>query len=227
MYNALIVSGFLIVLALMLVHWQPKMLPGIEQFADTAMSTSGKKDDTKEGFAAIAVDPARMPACTERSAAAQSLLARFASVPESDEAASELRLLLNKLCCIEADIKTPAAGKYRTAPLQFRTSHDMEPASTLVGRCLAGAVQKRDVELIMEKFEKRGAELIVRILGSNCGDAQTEFMAVANLTRAALASCCRPAPTMDHPLGARDLGFWEPERVADLSQYQGISASPK
>lgn len=220
MYNALIIGGFLIVLALMLVHWKGDGLPGIEQFSDAA-----KKEEHIEGFAAIAVDRARMPACTERAAAAQSLLARFADVPVGDEAASELRLLLSKLCCIEADIKTPAAGVYRTAPLQFRTSHDMEPASTLVGRCLAGAVQKRDVELIMEKFEKRGTELIMRILGSNCGDAQTEFMAVANLTRAALASCCRPAPTMDHPLGARDLGFWEPERVADLSQYKGISAS--
>jgi hypothetical protein len=221
MYNALIIGGFLIVLALMLVHWKDAGLPGIEQFADAV------KKEEQEGFASVAVDPARVPACTERSVPAQALLARFATVPVGDEAASELRLLLSKLCCIEADIKTPAAGKYRTAPLQFRTSHDMEPASTLVGRCLAGAVQKRDVELIMEKFEKRGAELVKRVLGGDCGDAQAEFMAVANLTRAALASCCRPAPTMDHPLGARDLGFWEPERVANLSQYQGISSAPK
>lgn len=207
MYNALLIWGFLIVLGLMLVHWKGDSLPALPGI--------------EEGFASAAVDPVRMPACIARSAQAQALIAR---IPDSGDDASELRLLLSKLCCIEADIKTPAAGVYRTAPLQFRTSHDMEPASTLVGRCLAGAVQKRDVELIMEKFEKRGVELIKRFLGAG---AETEFMAVANLTRSALASCCRPAPTMDHPLGARDLGFWEPERVADLSQYQGISASSK
>jgi hypothetical protein len=208
MYNALVFGVFLIVLALMLIHWKPKMLPDIEPFA------------------VAAVDPVRMPACAERSTPAQALLARFAAIPESDEAASELRLLISKLCCIEADILTPAAGTYRTAQLQFRTSHDMEPASTLVGRCLAGAVQPRDVALIMDKFNKRGAELIKITLGG-CPEAASEFTAVSNTTRAALASCCRPVPTMDHPLGARDLGFWEPERVADLSQYQGISATPK
>jgi hypothetical protein len=220
MYNTLILAVFLFIIAMLLVHWKPKRAEG---FAD-----AGVKVDVSaalvEAFAVAAVDPVHMPACAARSAPAQSLLARFAIVPESDDAASELRLLISKLCCLEADIKTPAAGKYRTATLQFRTSHDMEPASTLVGRCLAGAVQRRDVELIMEKFNKRGAELIQAVLGG-CPDARTEFAAVANVTAAALGSCVRPAPTMDHPTGARDLGFWEPARVADLSQYQGISAA--
>ena len=210
---------FLFVLALMLVHWKPK---GVENFVDV----SNQKINV-EPFAVAAVDPARMPACAARSASAQSLLARFASIPESDDAASELRLLISKMCCIEADILTPAAGTYRTAPLQFRTSHDMEPASTLVGRALAGAVQSRDVMLIMDKFNKRGAELIKAIFGGDCADATADFAAVSNTTRAALSSTVRPVPTMDHPVGARDLGFWEPERVADLSQYQGISAQPK
>ena len=207
MYNTLILAVFLFIIAMLLVHWKPKL-----------MSTS------MEGFAVAAVDPTRMPACAARSVPAQALLARFADIPESDDAASELRLMISKLCCMEADINTPAAGTYRTATLQFRTSHDMEPASTLVGRCLAGAVQRRDVELIMEKFNKRGAELIQTVLGG-CPDARAEFAAVANLTAVALGSCVRPVPTMDHPTGARDLGFWEPVRVADLSQYQGISAA--
>jgi len=32
---------------------------------------------------------------------------------------------------------------------------------------------------------------------------------------------------MDKPVGARDMGFWEPDTVADLSQYQGVSAVTK
>ena len=223
MYNTLVLATFLFVLAMMLVHWKPKG-SGAEGFA----GTSGKQAAAalKEEFAVAAVDPARMPACAARSVPAQSLLARFAIVPTSDDPATELRLLISKLCCIEADIMTPAAGTYRTASLQFRTSHDMEPASTLVGRALAGAVQQRDVALIMDKFNKRGVELIGQVLGG-CQDATAEFAAVSNVTRVALSSTVRPAPTMDKPSGARDPGFWESGRVADLSQYQGISAQPK
>lgn len=184
------------------------------------------KPAATEGFAVAAVDPARVPACTERSTAAQSLLARFAGQPESNEAAAELRLLLSKLCCLEADIITPAAGPFRTQRLQFRTSHDMEAASSLVGRCLSGAVPARDVELIMEKFEKRGNELIGELL-SGCPEAIREYADVLARVRAALTSCVRAPPTMDHPTGPRDLGFWETTSVADLSQYQGISAVPK
>ena len=243
MYNTLVLVVFLFVLAMMLVHWKPKegfhaseisggmlVLPSFTREGFASGSSSGKKSDEaalKEAFAVAAVDPARMPACAARSAPAQALLARFVAIPESDDAASELRLLISKLCCIEADLKTPAAGTYRTAPLQFRTSHDMEPASTLVGRALAGAVQQRDVALIMDKFNKRGSELIKAIFGADCQDATAEFAAVSNTTRAALASTVRPAPTMDQPAGPRDVGFWESARVADLSQYQGISAQSK
>jgi hypothetical protein len=224
MYNTLVLATFLFVLAMMLVHWKPK--GGAEGFADAGTSGKQAAAALKEEFAVAAVDPARMPACAERSVPAQSLLARFAIVPTSDDPATELRLLISKLCCIEADIMTPAAGTYRTASLQFRTSHDMEPASTLVGRALAGAVQQRDVALIMDKFNKRGVELIGQVLGG-CADATAEFAAVSNVTRVALSSTVRPAPTMDKPSGARDPGFWESDRVADLSQYQGISAQPK
>lgn len=195
----------LLVIAFFLIHFRPSQA---------------------EGFAVAAVDAARVPACTERSNAAQSLLARFADQPETNEAAAELRLMLSKLCCLEADITTPAAGPFRTQRLQFRTSHDMEAASSLVGRCLAAAVPARDVELIMEKFEKRGNELIDTLL-SGCPEAAREYADVLARVRSALNSCVPEPPTMDHPVGPRDLGFWESSTVADLSQYQGVSAVPK
>lgn len=180
-----------------------------------------------EGFAVAAVDPTRMPACAARSPAAQSLLARFASVPESDPAALELRLLLSKLCCMEADITTPTGGPFRTQALQFRTSHDMDTASSFVGRCLRNAVRQRDIDLVIEKFETRGKELVTQVLG-DCTDGQKEFADVLATTRLAMTSVClKEQPVMDRPVGARDLGFWEPETVADLPQYAGISAEAK
>lgn len=205
MYGTFALVVALLVIAFFLIHFKPT---------------------ATEGFAVAAVDPARVPACTERSTSAQSLLARFADQPATNEAVAELRLLLSKLCCLEADITTPVGGAPRTHRLQFRTSHDMEAASTLVGRCNAGAVPARDVELIMTKFEKRGNELIDEVL-SSCPEAKREFADVLARVQTALSSCVRVAPTMDQPAGPRDLGYWESNTVADLSQYQGISAVPK
>ena len=210
MYSTLALSGGLIVLALLLVHFKPSVsLPGIE-----------------EGFAGAAVDPIRMPACAERSAAAQSLLARIATYPASDEAAGELRLLISKLCCMEADVAAPVPGVYRTQNLQFRTQEDTEPASTIVGRCLRTAVNKRDIEIITEKFSERGHVLIGKI----CQDpaANKEFDEIVARLRLSMTSFCVGTPKqMDRPSGPRDMGFWEMETVAELSQYQGPNAVPK
>lgn len=197
----------LLILAMMLIHYRPAMGVGLE------------------GFAVAAVDPRYMPACVERSTDAQAVLARVAN--ENSDDAAEFRLLVSKMCCMEADITGSSPGIYRTLPLQFRTSQDMEPASSLVARCLANAIPQRDIELICEKFTARGHELLKNLL-SSCPDAQREFDAVvARLRKALEVSCRQVQPTMDHPLGARDMGFWEPEKVAGLSQYQGVSAAPK
>jgi hypothetical protein len=164
-----------------------------------------------------------MPACAERSPAAQRILAAIAHYPESDEGAAEIRLLLSKLCCMEADVSTAGAGVYRTLPLQFRTSHDMEPPTSFVGRCLRNAVRQRDIDLVMDKFEKRGRALI----RSRCPESRKDFDEVIASTRLAFVSfCLGDQPSMDKPMGARDVGFWAPDDT-DLMQYQGVSSSPK
>ena len=202
MSNTAILVVFLVVLALLLVHYRPSKV---------------------EGFAVAAVDPIRMPACAERTPAAQRILAAIAHYPESDEGAAEIRLLLSKLCCMEADVSTAGAGVYRTLPLQFRTSHDMEPPTSFVGRCLRNAVRQRDIDLVMDKFEKRGRALI----RSRCPESRKDFDEVIASTRLAFVSfCLGDQPSMDKPMGARDVGFWAPEDT-DLMQYQGVSSSPK
>lgn len=205
MYNTLALVGFLVVLAGLLIHFKPAAI---------------------EGFATHAVDSKRMPECANRSKDAQSLLARIAE--NDDELSAELRLLISKLCCMEADIAAPAAGVYRTQYAQFRTSQDMEPPSTIVGRCLRNAVNARDIELIIEKYKVRGHYLIEKLCTSDRAEALAEFdKVVAHLNFAMTSFCLMKQPTMDRPVGARDMGFWEPEEVADLAQYQGISAVPK
>ena len=209
----LLVFVVFVIIALALVHYKPAGLPGSNLRSMT------------EGFAVASVDPSRVPACVERSTDAQSLLARVASLPHTDEAVAELRLLISKISCMEADIVAPSAGTYRTLPLQFRTSHDLEPPSTTVGRCLRQSLPQRDIELALEKFQSRGATLLHSVL-ADCPDAKREFAAVLDRLRRVFATCKRTQPSMDHPIGVRDMGFWESRNVADLSAYQGISASP-
>jgi hypothetical protein len=180
------------------------------------------KPASEEGFASRAAGP--LPECVSRSTAAQSLLARISTCDKPE--AAELRLLVSKVCCMEMDIVAPSAGVYRTLNLQFRTSQDMEPPATIVGRCLRNAVNKRDIELIVEKYKARGHELIKRL--DQDKEAHAELDAVVGLLeRGMTAVCTKEQPHMDRPVGARDMGFWEPENVADLSQYQGVSAVPK
>lgn len=227
MYNTLILSGALVVLALLLVHFKPTiLLPGVEEHFATQKGFAGR-----EHFATAAVDPIRMPACAERSAAAQRLLARIAAYPEQDEAAGELRLLISKLCCMEADVAAPVPGVYRTQNLQFRTQEDTEPASTIVGRCLRAAVNKRDIEIITEKFSDRGHVLIGRICQdpADVAASKKDLDEIVARLRLSMTSFCVGAPNapMDRPAGVRDMGFWESETVAELSQYQGPNATPK
>ena len=200
----IVLIGVLLVLAFLLVHYKPAV---------------------NEGFSSAAVDPTFMPACAERSTAAQSLLMRIGPIKSDD--AEEFRLLVSKLCCLEGDIASPGAGTYRTIPLQFRTSHDMEPPSTFVGRCLRNAVRERDITLVIHKYETRGRELLGKLM-SPCTEVQDEFTEVVARTRLAMTSfCLKEQPSMDRPAGPRDPGYWESDEVAELAQYQGISAEPK
>jgi len=206
MYTIWALFGFLVVLAGLLVHFKPMIT---------------------EPFAVRAVDDILMPECTSRSTDAQALLARIAAYPGTDDNAEEMRLLLTKLCCMEADIAAPSAGVYRTINLQFRTSEDMEPPSTIVGRCLRNAVNRRDIDLIIEKYTWRGHYLLKKLCVDDLEAATAEFdKVVAHLKFAMTSFCLKEQPRMDRPIGARDMGFWEPANVADLSQYQGISAVP-
>ena len=176
-----------------------------------------------EPFATHATDPRRMPVCVNRSTDAQSLLARIANVDSAE--ADELRLLMSKLCCMEADIAAPGAGTYRTLNLQFRTSQDTEPPVAIVSRCLVGAVNNRDTELIIEKFKARGHELIRELCNEPA--ATKEFDTVLKRLELTMMSfCVRKGASMDRPAGPRDPGYWASEE-SDLSQYDGFSAEPK
>jgi hypothetical protein len=207
MMKLLILAVALLVVAGLLVHYKPK--------------------SKIEGFTVAAANPVVSPACTQRSPAAQRILAACSAIEDDDTDAGELRVLLAKICCMEADISSPAAGTIRTLPLAFYTSHDMDTASTVVGSCRAASLKNRDIELILNKFSTRGHELVSRLLGPDSATHADMDEVLKPLRWAMTSFCMAAAPNMERPAGPRDPGFWESDETSELIQYQGISASPK
>ncbi len=185
---------------------------------------------TKEGFATIALDGEAMPKCFLRNVDAQNLLARFQAQkvvsPNTDAgmAYDELKLILQKVLCMDADITGTAFGTYSTYQLPFATMHDMEPVANFVSRCRRQAVRERDIELTLGKLQSRGEELIKRL----CVDKPTAAQAVVdfgNIVRSVKnrisTRCLETAATtaISRPPGVRDPGYYQPEAVAELSPY--------
>lgn len=182
-----------------------------------------------EGFATIALDAKTMPQCFLRDIQAQELLTQFEAVrkmPPASESAmayNELVLILQKVLCIDADVSGSGAGPYSTYKLPFATAHDIEPAASFVGRCVRSAVRSRDIEMVMEKFETRGVELI----GILCQDKKVrqETMdkfhnILARANRKITDKCLMEKASLDTPAGPRDPGYYEPPSLEGPSPYK-------
>lgn len=190
---------FLSLVALMLVFCRPTTCP--------ITATEGFVSFTTEQTAG-------------QTAGQTALLARFAD--NKSENADEFRVLVSKLNGIQKDLSAPTPGELKTLNLQFRTSHDIEPASSLVARCRAGAVPERDIEIAIDKFQARG-HVLIRSMSCSDPDVHEQFDAVVMRTRIAMTTfCLSPTPVMDHPVGPRDPGFWEPSNVSDIAAYKGL-----
>jgi hypothetical protein len=189
-----------------------------------------------EGFVTIALDNETMPKCLARDAEAQQLLAQFQgfSITSSNstqgEAYAELKLIVQKLLCMDADITGSAAGPYSTYNLPFNTSHDTEPLANFVGRCARNAVRPLDVNITIDKYEGRGVELIRTL----CFDepqrlaAATKFHdIVARVSRNIMRACNTPKASLDHPAGPRDPGYYEPPQLQELRSYTITGGAPQ
>lgn len=181
-----------------------------------------------EGFATIALDEVSMPKCFLRDTQAQALLASFRDVqalPPANEAKmalTELTLIMQKVLCMDADITGSGAGAYSTFNLPFATAHDIEPPASFVGRCLRNAVRSRDIEIAMDKFEKRGVELIGLLCADRRKNALNAFHdIIARASRNISLVCLKPQAQMDVPAGPRDPGYYTPDSVQSLYTITG------
>ncbi len=185
---------------------------------------------TNEGFTTIAVDAETSPKCVARSPEAQELLritsaATQQMAPASSQrmAFEELKLILQKATCMDADVSGSGAGTYTTYSLPYNTQHDIEPVASFVGRCLRNAVRSDDIEVLYDKMETRGNELIQAI----CPQKEMRQKAfdlfhkvLSTSARTITINCLKPQPVMDIPPGVRDPGYYSPPELTRLSAYK-------
>ena len=168
-----------------------------------------------------------MPKCLLRDAEAQYLLTMFKEMkvvnPSSDSemAFDELKLILQKVLCLDADVTGPAAGAYSTYQFPFTTSHDIEPVAHLVGRCVRHVARERDIEMVIDKYSTRGATLINQLCDNRSkGSALTSFQNILDRVKRSITGICvAPKATLDIPPGARDPGYYEPDSIKNLTPY--------
>ena len=184
----------------------------------------------EEGFTTIALDREVIPKCFLRDPEATKLLESLrSSKPHHPEAFAELSLILQKMLCIDADVTSSGAGAYSTFQLPFVTQHDIEPAASFVNRCLKGALRSRDLEIAIEKFERRGATLVQELSQTEAQRANALQM-FRNVTKRAsrqiAQTCTSLQVNMDTPKGVRDPGYTVPSALDAVAPY-AIHGSPQ
>lgn len=184
---------------------------------------------TLEKFSSPATAPFN-PKCTQRNADAQVLLRLFPTCTDESNAPTddatdraELTLILNKLTCLDADVNNSGVQGYNTLSLPYNTSHDQEPLTNFVGRCLNNGTQQRDIELVIEKYESRGKKLINQIckrIGMDSKTAHEHYgEVIKTILRTLNTNCLAHRSSLDTPFGPRDPGYSTPYSVGKLAPY--------
>lgn len=189
----------------------------------------GYRRYSPEGFANPAVAP-QEPRCVQRSRDALAILKIIGpcrdqknSPSEDDLDRQELALILQKLTCLDSDVNNNGVAGYNTLNLPYNTSHDLEPLTNFVGRCLNNGTRSRDLELIMDKYDVRGKTLIKQIMGRIGMDdkaLQDNYQAVIRTTMKSLTdNCLAKQSNLDRPYGPRDPGYATPYSVERLASF--------
>jgi len=188
-----------------------------------------RKRITRENFSSAATAPGE-PTCVKRNIDAQALLQMFPQCADDYNSPSEdalnrieLKLIVNKLTCLDADVNNTGIPGYNTMYLPYNTSHDTEPLTNFIGRCLNNGARERDIDLIMTKYESRGIDLITQIaknMKMDAKEAYNRYRLLLNTTYNVLANnCLKRQNYLDRPIGPRDPGYQMPHSIAVLAPF--------
>jgi hypothetical protein len=153
---------------------------------------------------------------------------RAGSTEEAEPDLREFRILLGQLACFKKDLVSPSGIVEATRKSEFRTSLNLEPLGETTARCYAKTIPPRDLELVFEKWSKRG-DLLLRRLCASYDLKSAEIDRAERVLRALIAdvadiargACLKGKVEIAGTPGPRDARPRVPGDVFDLGPYDG------
>jgi hypothetical protein len=186
---------------------------GEEDFEDEGFEDKKEQEDfenkeEKEGFYGGVARGAGIPDCLRTSADAAKLHSIFAGRADGTEEGpadfTEFTLLLSQLACFKKDLLGVGQQVEATRYQPFATQIDIEPIAETTARCFAKAIPKRDLDIALDKWYKRGQFLITRLCTSanlkeaEVRDAEQTFAALMkDIGAVSHQVCLTGTPIMD------------------------------
>lgn len=184
-----------------------------------------------EGFAGVKKGTSEL-SCGERSVEATKLYTMFKSKSSSTETGNEdlleLKVLLGKLCCLKQDLLAPGSLVNATKNSPFVTSQDIEQVSETTARCFAKTIPRRDIDIIIDKWSKRGDMLVRRLCTSYNFTPDENKMArsllsgvLSDVNDILLTVCLKGPVTIAGNEGPRMVNGVEPSSLINQGTYKG------
>ena len=189
------------------------------------------QSERSEGF----TGPARgggVPDCLTNSQESSDLYLLYSSknntTEEGPDDFRELALLLSKTNCLKKDLLSPSGIVEATRYQPYSTAHDIEPVAETAARCMAKTIPPRDLDIILDKWNRRGKELVRRLCTSyKLSDTEVKkadflFKAViTDISDIAKAQCLKGDVEIAGTKGPRDVSPYEPPELSELKEYNG------
>ena len=207
-------------------------MPKVQGFEDKKEDEEATDKEKKEGFFGGVAVGAGEPDCLRTSSEAAQVYSIFANRVSSTEEGpadfQEFRLLLSKLSCLKKDLIGTAGVVEATRYQPYATSMDIEPVSETTARCFAKTIPARDLDISLDKWSKRGKELVRRLCTSmnltemESSRADTLFDALMiDVSDVAKSVCLSGEPTINGKNAPRQPNGFEPPTNEDLGPYKG------
>lgn len=126
-------------------------------------------DKVKEGFTVI---PAKLSGLFKENEKALLLVNHYKEVKSDDTI--EFTQLISKLLALQKDLYSSNEVVEATRYPRFSTTSDIEQVSETAARCFAKTIPQRDLDIIFDKWQKRGGDLL-RNLSTLAKDNETDF----------------------------------------------------
>jgi len=186
---------------------------------------------SSEGFAGPAKG-AGIPDCLRHSQEASDLYTLFSSrdntTEEGPDDLRELALVLSKMSCLKKDVMSPSGIVEATRYQPYSTAHDVEAVAETAARCLAKTIPPRDLDIILDKWNRRTKELVRRLCSSykisnselNKADMILKGL-ITDITDVTRAQCLKGDVEIAGKKGPREINPYEPPELSELREYKG------